>query len=140
MFIRQTKTNASASGKSYLTYRLVESKRVGKKVSQRTVLNLGRNFDIPRELWPDLCSRIDQILDGENPLFPPDKSVEQKAQHIYAQILALSLILLASFSAAASEWWEVDLEDQRSWLVTVWSSDSCTAISSRTRYARESPA
>ena len=89
MFIRQTKTNASASGKAYFTYRLVESRRVGERVSQRTVLNLGRNFDIPRELWPDLCSRIDQILDGENPLFPLDKSVEQKAQHIYAQILAL---------------------------------------------------
>jgi len=89
MFIRQTKTNSSASGKSYFTYRLVESRRAGVKVSQRTVLNLGRNFDIPRELWPDLCSRIDQILNGENPLFTPEKSVEQKAQHIYTQIIAL---------------------------------------------------
>ncbi len=89
MFIRQTKTNSSASGQEYFTYRLVESKRLGKKVSQRTVLNLGRNFDIPRQLWPELCSRVDQILNGEPSLFTPEKSIEGKAQHIYSQIIAL---------------------------------------------------
>ena len=89
MFIRQTRTNSSASGQTYFTYRLVESKRLGKKVSQHTVLNLGRNFDIPRELWPELCSRVDQILKGQSSLFVPEKSIEEKAQHIYSQIIAL---------------------------------------------------
>ncbi len=89
MFIRLTKTNSSASGQEYFTYRLVESKRVGKKVFQRTILNLGRNFDIPRDAWPELCCRVEQILNGESPLLPLEKSIEKKAQHIYSQIIAL---------------------------------------------------
>jgi len=52
MFIRQTTTGNSASNQSYFTYRLVNSVRIGKKVSQKTVLNLGRHFEVERELWP----------------------------------------------------------------------------------------
>ena len=63
MFIRQTTTGNSASNQSYFTYRLVNSVRIVKKVSQKTLLNLGRHFDFERELWPELCTRIDCTLD-----------------------------------------------------------------------------
>jgi len=88
MFIRQTKTRSNTSGESYFTYRIVESRRVGKKVSQHTLLNLGSNFDLPKEVWPELCTRITQLLKSEAPLFEVDASIEQTAQHIYSQILA----------------------------------------------------
>ncbi|MFT6182242.1 MAG: hypothetical protein ACJA16_004746 [Akkermansiaceae bacterium] len=65
MFIRQTKTRSTSDGGSYFTHRPVESKRVGAKVRQRTVLNLGTNFDLPKDLWPELCIRIEQILNSE---------------------------------------------------------------------------
>lgn len=89
MFIRRTKTNTSASGEAYFSCRLVESIRSGGKVSQRTLLNLGCNFDLPREDWPELCTRVEQILSGENPLFPANADIEGKAQHIYGQLIAL---------------------------------------------------
>ena len=88
MFIRQTQTRSKSSGDSYFTYRLVESRRVGKKISQHTLLNLGANFDLPSEDWPELCTRIEQILNTQQPLFAPDPTIEEKAQHIYSQILA----------------------------------------------------
>jgi transposase len=88
MFIRQTQTRSTNSGGSYCTHRLVESKRVGKKVRQRTLLNLGTHFDLPKSLWPELCTRIEQILNGEQALFKVDPVIEQNAQHIYAQIIA----------------------------------------------------
>jgi transposase len=88
MFIRQTQTRSSSTGGSYFTHRLVESRRVGKKVSQRTLLNLGTNFDLPREAWPELCTRIEQILNSEQPLFSVDAAIEKIAQHIYTQIIA----------------------------------------------------
>lgn len=88
MFIRQTQTRSTGTGGSYFTHRLVESKRVGKKVRQHTLLNLGANFDLPREVWPDLCIRIEQILNGEQPLFAVDPAIEGSAQHIYSQIIA----------------------------------------------------
>ena len=90
MFIRQTKTSTSSSGESYFTYRLVTSKRVGKKVRQQTLLNLGRHFDLPREHWPELCIRLDQILVGQKPLFETNKVIEQTAQHIYSKLMASS--------------------------------------------------
>lgn len=88
MFIRQTKTRSASDGGSYFTHRLVESKRVGAKVRQRTVLNLGTNFDLPKDLWPELCIRIEQILNSEQPIFVPDPSIEKNAQHFYSQIIA----------------------------------------------------
>ncbi len=88
MFIRQTQTRSSATGGSYFTHRLVESRRVGRKVSQHTLLNLGTNFDLPREAWPELCTRIEQILNSEQALFAVDPAIEQSAQHLYAQIIA----------------------------------------------------
>lgn len=88
MFIRQTQTRPNSTGESYLTYRLVESKRFGRKVSQHTLLNLGSNFDLPREAWPELCTRIEQILASQDPLFALDPAIEQSAQHLYTQIIA----------------------------------------------------
>ena len=88
MFIRQTQTRPSSTGESYFTYRLVESRRVGRKVSQHTLLNLGSNFDLAREAWPELCTRIEQILNSEEPLFAVDAAIEQSAQHLYSQIIA----------------------------------------------------
>ena len=64
MFIRQTQTRSTNTGESYFTHRLVESRRVGRKVSQHTLLNLGSNFDLPTEAWPELCTRVEQILNS----------------------------------------------------------------------------
>lgn len=88
MFIRQTKTRSSNSGEAYFTYRIVESRRVGKKVSQHTLLNLGSSFDLKKEAWPELCTRISELLKGETPLFEVDAEIEKSADHIYSQILA----------------------------------------------------
>src|SRR4030065_102244 len=65
MFIRQTRTNNTATGESYFTHRLVRSERVGGKVRQITLLNLGRHFPIKQEDWPLLCRRIEEIIGGQ---------------------------------------------------------------------------
>ena len=90
MFVRRTQTRSTASGERYFTFRLVHSERVGARVRQRTLLNLGRHFAIPQAHWPLLCVRLDQLLSCQHTLIPatvaPD--VEQEAQHIAAQLLA----------------------------------------------------
>ena len=88
MYIRQTKTSASASGAPYYSYRLVNSERMGSKVRQRTLLNLGGAFSVPREMWPKLCARIEEILSGQLSLRPEDEEIEQAAQRYAAQLLA----------------------------------------------------
>ena len=89
VFIRRTQTRRTQDGKPYFSHRLVHSERVGITVRQRTLLNLGRHFDIPQVQWPPLCARIDDILSGQASLLaegPP--AVEHEAQRIAAQLLA----------------------------------------------------
>ena len=89
MFVRRTQTRRTEDGQPYYSHRLVHSERVGSTVRQRTLLNLGRHFDIPRAQWPLLCTRIDDVLSGQAPLVadcPP--AVEHEAQRIAAQLVA----------------------------------------------------
>ena len=54
MYIRRTVIKSRGDGQPYYTYRLVESVRSEIGVRQRTLLNLGRHFDVPREQWAPL--------------------------------------------------------------------------------------
>ena len=98
MFIRRTRTRSI--GESF-TFRLVRSERIGSKVRQRTLLNLGRHFDVAQSDWPVLCRRIDELLAGQLPL-PPDgpPALESHAQRITALLLAGERIGAASSPAS----------------------------------------
>ncbi len=87
MYIRQTKTSTSAAGEAYFTYRLVASERIGGKVRQKTLLNLGRNFSLPREQWPQLCARIESILAGQMTFLVVSDKIEKLAQRYAAQLV-----------------------------------------------------
>ena len=98
MFIRRTRTRSIGE---YFTFRLVRAERIGSKVRQRTLLNLGRHFDIAPSEWPVLCRRIDELLAGQLPL-PPDgpPALESHAQRITALLLAGERIGAASSPAS----------------------------------------
>ncbi|MFT5504698.1 MAG: hypothetical protein ACI8XC_002415, partial [Gammaproteobacteria bacterium] len=51
MYIRCTTIKTSQSGETYKSFRLVESERVNGKVKQRTLINLGRFFEVPQAQW-----------------------------------------------------------------------------------------
>lgn len=89
MFIRRTATRNTTSGERYYTHRLVRSERIGDKVRQRTLLNLGAHFAIEQAQWPLLCTRIRQRLEGkpELDLEAVAPAVEEEAQRIVAQLL-----------------------------------------------------
>ena len=86
MFIRRTKTRTTDSGEQYYSYRLVTTYRVGANVRQRTLLNLGSSFSFPREQWPELTQRIEQIVVSQQALLPPSPVVEHEAQNMAAQL------------------------------------------------------
>ncbi len=69
MYIRRTSIKSRSTGEPYYTYRLVESVRIDNKVRQKTLINLGRHFEVPREQWGAFAQRIDQIIQGQNDLF-----------------------------------------------------------------------
>ncbi|EAR21777.1 hypothetical protein NB231_03570 [Nitrococcus mobilis Nb-231] len=93
MFIRRTQTRSTATGESYVTYRLVRSERRAGKVRQRTLLNLGRHFPVAQAHWSALCARIEQRLSGQAALFDEEGkglplAVERQAERIAARLLA----------------------------------------------------
>ncbi|MGC1952970.1 MAG: IS1634 family transposase [Gammaproteobacteria bacterium] len=70
MYIRRTTIKSRHDAQPYFTYRLVESVRDGSAVRERTLLNLGRHFDVPREQWAALAQRIEQLISGQSELVP----------------------------------------------------------------------
>ena len=94
MFVCRTRTR-SRHGKHYFTFRLVRSQRVGDKVRQRTLLNLGSQFPIQRDHWRTLCQRIQRLLDPQPDLLPIecDPDVEAEAQRIAERLLLGGVVL-----------------------------------------------
>jgi hypothetical protein len=87
MYIRRTTIKSRKDSGQYYTYRLVRSERVGRKVRQRTLLNLGTGFSLPREQWPELVSRIQNVMDGQIEIVKIPQAIEELAQNYAAQII-----------------------------------------------------
>ena len=87
MYIRRTTIKSRKDGKQYFTYRFVESQRIGKKVRQQTILNIGTNFSLARDQWSILCSRIQDIISGQANLFKITDRIEKLAQDYAARII-----------------------------------------------------
>lgn len=87
MYIRRTTIKSRKDGGQYYAYRLVESRRTEKGVKQHTLLNLGVDFSLPREQWPDLARRIEAILGGQQSLFEINHDIERLAQDIASKVV-----------------------------------------------------
>jgi transposase len=89
MYIRRTTIKSRVSGEPYYTHRVVESVRTERGVRQRTLINLGRHFDVPREHWPALAQRIEHLVSGQRDLVPPDLDPrwEALAQRYSARVI-----------------------------------------------------
>lgn len=90
MFIGRTTIKSRESGEPYCTYRLVEAARTAKGVRQRTVLNLGRHFEVPRSQWGPLAQRIEALVQGQLDLIVEglDPCWEAMAQQYAARIVS----------------------------------------------------
>lgn len=88
MFIKQITKKNKSSDKVYIYYRLVHTYKVGKKVRQQNVLNLGKLEDVHRDSYKLLANRIEEIISGtESMFFDISDNLEKQAQHIAGQII-----------------------------------------------------
>ena len=102
------------------TFRLVQTTRVGSKVKQSTLLNLGSHFNLPQSEWSALAQRIDELLRGQQSLLDATLSDtgQAMAQRYAAQLIALrpSAASITAAEAARAEpndgarYQEVDLD------------------------------
>ena len=112
MYIRRTSIKSRRDGQPYYTYRLVESVRSDGGVRQRTLLNLGRHFDVPREQWAALSQRIEQLMGRQSELLPSplESQWEEMAQRYAAQVIRAKARLDEGRSAEAADYQTLDVE------------------------------
>jgi len=114
MFIRRVRKKDPQTGTTYFYYQLVESHRTPNGPRQRTLLNLGKLDFEPKDLQR-LAQRIEEILRGQNSIFPPSQEIEQMARH-FASLLRKKRLQSppAQSQEAKPTWHTVDLDSLKS--------------------------
>ena len=112
MFVRRSATRNTTTGESYLTYRLVRTERVGRKVRQITLLNLGREFAVPQAQWPQLCLRIEQLISAQDTLLAANccERIEAAAQRYAGQLVMSAPTIERTAAAPAPDFREIDVD------------------------------
>ncbi len=86
MYIR-AKTRILKSGAKATSYALVECHRIKGAPKQRTVLNLGQSFPIPKEQWRALILHIDEGLRGQSRLAFESEGLRHASETIVEKLL-----------------------------------------------------
>ena len=86
MFIRAS-IQKKKTQTEYKTFKLVESFRTERGPRQRTILNLGADFDLPEAQWKDLANRIEEIITRQEPIFTYAPEVERLARKYVRRII-----------------------------------------------------
>ncbi len=112
MYIRRTTIKSRRTGEPYYTYRLVESVRVNNKIRQKTRLNLGRHFEVPRAQWIALVQRIEHILKAQTELFPVELEPqwEEMAQRYAALLINASARQSEGAGQTVADYQSVDID------------------------------
>jgi len=87
MFIRKVPHKNKKTHKEYFTYKLVDSIRTERGPRQRDILNLGVNFDLPKEQWKDLANCIEQNITGQKSFIDYPKEIQKLARKYSRKII-----------------------------------------------------
>ena len=90
MFIRATKTH-TRSGETARSCRLCRSVRIGDKVRQETLLNLGVDYPVPKRQWRDVVLVTETLLAGRRPMLPVPPDIEAAAEDLVRRLRATGL-------------------------------------------------
>jgi len=87
MFIRKVHHRNKKNRQEYYTHKLVDSIRTQRGPRQRVILNLGVNFDLPKEQWKDLANCIEDIITGQKSLIDYSKQIRKLARGYAKRII-----------------------------------------------------
>ena len=83
MFIKAVHTYTNKEGQRQYSYQLVHGFRTPQnKVRHRLLLGLGTRFSLPKDQWPILVERIEDMLSGQNSMFQYDADIDRQARQI----------------------------------------------------------
>ena len=109
MFIRKVPHKNKKTHKSYYTYKLVESIRTERGPRQRDILNLGVDFDLPKDQWKELANCIEGIITGQRPLFDYSREIQSLASKYAKTIIRQQASMVAAGEDAVPDYETVDV-------------------------------
>ena len=87
VYIRATKTHTKG-GEPAHSYRLARSVRIGDKVRQETLLNLGVDYPVPKQQWRDVVLVTEVLLHGRRPMLPVPAEIQAAAEDLVRRLRA----------------------------------------------------
>jgi len=109
MFIRKVPHKNKKNRKAYYTYKLVESIRTERGPRQRDILNLGVDFDLPKEQWKDLANCIEGIITGQKLLFDYPKQIRALATRYARTIIRQQACVITEGEEVSSDYEIIDI-------------------------------
>jgi len=109
MFIRKVPHKNAKTRKEYCTYKLVDSVRTERGPRQRTILNLGVDFSLPKEQWKDLANCIEEIITGQHSLIAYPKALRTLAAKYAKSIISQQADVIEESDDIAPDYATVDL-------------------------------
>lgn len=109
MFIRKVPHRNKKNRKEYYTYKLVESIRTQRGPRQRDVLNLGVDFNLPKEQWKDLANCIEANITKQRPLFDYPKEISRLAKKHARKIIRQQACAIDEGEDISSDYQVVDV-------------------------------
>jgi len=109
MFIRKVPHRNKKNRKEYYTYKLVESIRTQRGPRQRDVLNLGADFNLPKEQWKDLANCIETNITKQRPLFDYPKEISRLAKKHARKIIRQQACAIDEGEDISSDYQVVDV-------------------------------
>jgi transposase len=87
MYVRKVSHYNKSNRVEYHTYKLVESVRTERGPRQRTLLNLGTDFNLPQGKWKEFANRVEEIITGQISLLDYPEEIENFAQNCARKII-----------------------------------------------------
>jgi hypothetical protein len=109
MFIRKVPHKNKKNRRYYYTYKIVESIRTQRGPRQRDLLNLGVDFNLPREQWKELANCIEEIITGQKPLFDYPKKINALAKKYARAIIRQQAYAISDEEDVISDYQIVDV-------------------------------
>ena len=109
MFIRKVDHKNKKNRKEYYTHKLVDSIRTERGPRQRVILNLGVDFDLPKEQWKDLANCIEEIITGQTPLIDYPEAIRTLAGRYARRIIREQASVIAEGGNIAPDYATIDV-------------------------------
>ena len=109
MFIRKVPHKDKKNRKQYYTYKLVESFRTQRGPRQRDVLNLGVDFQLPKQQWKDLANCIEAIITKQKLLFDYPNEISTLAKKYARTIIRQQSIGIDEDKDVISDYQSIDV-------------------------------